>query len=214
MFGTNTTLSETAAKITAKHTLLSPSTLPFTNAVVQETLRIIPAAGTIRTGQPGFNLIDPNTGKTYPTYINGQPLSLMQGGFAIMRNEAMFPEPDVWDPWRFLPRSYTGPPGYTPNPQEKEEGEQNKRGRLEDMPKDAWRPFEKGPRHCIGLELAYLEMRTVLAVAARFFETTTMYRDSTSPLVMGERAYPVLTVTAKPAEGLPVKVTIVDETKV
>ncbi len=39
-----------------------------------------------------------------------------------------------------------------------------------DVPPTAYRPFERGPRNCIGQELALLEFRVVLALTARRFD--------------------------------------------
>ncbi|KAK7987043.1 hypothetical protein PG988_002031 [Apiospora saccharicola] len=38
------------------------------------------------------------------------------------------------------------------------------------VPAGAWRPFERGPRNCIGQELANLEARVILALTARHFD--------------------------------------------
>jgi len=38
------------------------------------------------------------------------------------------------------------------------------------IPPSAWRPFERGPRSCLGQDLAILEARVVLALVARHFE--------------------------------------------
>jgi hypothetical protein len=45
----------------------------------------------------------------------------------------------------------------------------------QEIPKDAWRPFEKGPRSCIGQELALLEMKIILALTVRDFEVRAAY---------------------------------------
>lgn len=37
----------------------------------------------------------------------------------------------------------------------------------QEIPKDSWRPFERGPRACIGQELALLEMKIILAMTLR-----------------------------------------------
>lgn len=38
------------------------------------------------------------------------------------------------------------------------------------MPAGAWRPFERGPRSCIGLELANIEAKVILALVARRYD--------------------------------------------
>jgi len=96
---------------------------------------------------------------------------------------------------------------------------------------NAWRPFEKGPRGCIGQELALIEIKIVVALTIRTFEFEVQYdkegwRDKLvafdgKPEVpgffedwlkpdqgivdnyMGDRAYQVLLGTAKPKEGMP-----------
>lgn len=91
------------------------------------------------------------------------------------------------------------------------------------IPEDGWRPFEKGPRNCIGQELALIEARIILALVARSFDFHAAY-DCLDDLkgdgsayvdesfrrgkqdLDGEEAYPVLIGTAKPREGMPMKV--------
>lgn len=40
----------------------------------------------------------------------------------------------------------------------------------EPIPPSAWRPFERGPRNCIGQEMAFLEARVVVALTARRYD--------------------------------------------
>jgi len=47
------------------------------------------------------------------------------------------------------------------------EGKAGGEGRV---PASAWRPFERGPRNCIGQELANLEARVILASVARRYD--------------------------------------------
>lgn len=93
------------------------------------------------------------------------------------------------------------------------------------LPPHAWRPFEKGPRNCIGQDLALLETKIILALTIRTFDTVTAYdrlgeiaNDGTSWSTLdssfreakqdddGEEAYQVLIATAKPREGMPMRV--------
>lgn len=89
---------------------------------------------------------------------------------------------------------------------------------------NAYRPFEKGPRNCIGQELALIEMRIVLAltireyaIAAAFDELGVLDGDgsiwasfgaskSGPQECYGERMYQVLMAAAKPAEGMPARI--------
>lgn len=90
---------------------------------------------------------------------------------------------------------------------------------------NAYRPFEKGPRNCIGQELALLELRIVLALTIREFDITAAYDEvdklngdgsiydrygtarSGPQECYGERMYQVLMAGAKPSEGMPARVT-------
>jgi len=92
------------------------------------------------------------------------------------------------------------------------------------IPPHAWRPFERGPRNCIGQELALVEIRVVLAMTLREFDVRAAY-DGLDELrgdgsiwtdasyrmgpqeVFGERMYQVLFGAAKPSEGMPARVT-------
>lgn len=96
---------------------------------------------------------------------------------------------------------------------------------------NAWRPFEKGPRNCIGQELALIESKIAIALTMRAFEFEAQYdnegwKDKVvgfdgKPEVlgvfeeglkpdqgkvdkfMGDKAYQVLLGTGKPKEGMP-----------
>ncbi|EDN07453.1 predicted protein [Histoplasma mississippiense (nom. inval.)] len=83
------------------------------------------------------------------------------------------------------------------------------------IPKDAWRPFERGARGCIGQELAMMEMRMVLLVVLRSFEfealginphsnQTASY--TTLDMVYGDLIYQKQSLTARPIGGQDMKV--------
>ncbi|KAH0563425.1 hypothetical protein GP486_002000 [Trichoglossum hirsutum] len=104
---------------------------------------------------------------------------------SISRRADIYPDPDVFQPQRFI----SGDPV-----------------------KDAWRPFERGPRNCIGQELAILEMKITMVLAARKFDVVPAYnemdrlvkRGKGPNTVYGERAYQMLIASAKPRDGMPV----------
>ena len=65
--------------------------------------------------------------------------------------------------------------------------------------KGAWRPFEWGPRNCIGQELALLELKLVMVMTLREFNITASYdawdhvQGKNEPRTVNkERAYQVL----------------------
>lgn len=90
---------------------------------------------------------------------------------------------------------------------------------------NAWRAFGKGPRICIGQDLALLETKIILALTLRKFAFQAAYdrledvKDDGSVFArnasygkgrqeaFGEEACQVLIATAKPREGMPMVIT-------
>lgn len=158
--------------------------LPYTTAVIKESTRLFPAASTTRSGVPGFYITDSN-GLQYPT--EGCLLYLISQ--AVQRDPAYWPQPDT-----FLPERWLTSPGDALYPV-----------------KGAWRPFEHGPRSCIGLELAMMEMKLVMVLTLREFNISVCYdevdRHTSSKgrrEVDGERAYQVQ--LGQPSGNLPCRV--------
>jgi len=81
-------------------------------------------------------------------------------------------------------------------------------------PKNAWRPFEKGPWNCVGQELALTEIKLILALSGRdshiFDAYAEFYRtkgNSGNMRVNGQRAYIVrIGESGHPAGGYSCKV--------
>lgn len=176
--------------------------LHYTLAVVKETLRLWPAASTTRKGDPTFPSIhDPKTGEAFPTLGKGFDMIVWIPHYALHHSKRIWGEnADGFEPERFLPENEAK------------------------LPPNAWRPFEKGPRNCIGQELALLEARLVLALTVRSFEFSSAF-DALDELkgdgsayaqdegwrtgrqdLDGEEAYPILLGSAKPREGMPMRV--------
>lgn len=140
---------------------------------------------------------DPRTGESYPT--DGKLVWVVH--FALHRNPAVWGEnANKFDPSRFLAQNESK------------------------LPENGWRPFEKGQRNCIGQELALLEARIILALTVRSFDfqpafgcldelkndgsyyaNDESWRKGKQDLD-GEEAYPILCGSAKPREGMPMKV--------
>ena len=144
-----TTLSD--ADASAESTL--SARLPYTTAFVKETLRLHPPAASSRD-MP-----------TSPPYIISIPISYPDGSvgtirqdvsgltvstshYLLHRNPAVWgPDARVFRPDRWLDEKY-----------------------MSQIRSGSWRPFEHGPRNCIGQELAMMELKIVLIAIARGFE--------------------------------------------
>ncbi|MCJ1355836.1 MAG: hypothetical protein MMC33_005828, partial [Icmadophila ericetorum] len=156
-----------AARITADPYSLNK--LPYTTAVIKESLRLYPAASSTRSGEPGFCITGPD-GRKYPT----EDCLLWMISHGLHRDPAYWPEPDSFIPERWLVES-AGDALYPV--------------------KGAWRPFEHGPRACIGVELSMIELKIVVVLVARGFELEAVYTDVDAGkrggvrTVVGERAY-------------------------
>jgi cytochrome P450 len=80
-----------------------------------------------------------------------------------------------------------------------------------EVPTNAFRAFEKGPRSCIGKELALLEMRIMAVLLLRRFDFSLAYEeldrrlDRKTPVTHDlPRCYTVLIGTGTPCDGMPV----------
>jgi cytochrome P450 len=120
-------------------------------AIVKETLRLHPPAGTGRfvPQGTGFNVTLPD-GQTL--CLDGMILHNCET--IIQRDENVYgPSKDAFVPERWLENINSKEPSDDAG----------------SIPASAWRPFERGPRNCIGQELANIEARVVLACTMRRF---------------------------------------------
>ena len=174
-----------AAALSARPHLLHQ--LRFTKAVIKETTRLYPAATAIRQGREDVDLVAVD-GTHYPTA--GCYIWILHA--AMQRAAHLWPQPDV-----FLPDRWLVEPHHVLYP-----------------PKGAWRPFEWGPRNCIGQDLAMVEITVALVILVREFdfrdayqEWDTRYPKKCGPRTYrGERAYQVEAGSAAPADGYPCRV--------
>lgn len=121
------------------------------------------------------------------------------------RSADNFVDPDAFIPERFLSKSS---PYFDPNVP----------ANIHDFPDGAFRPFERGPRQCIGQEMALIEARVVLLMSFRRFEFRSALdelakvvddgsnwgrdRGGTGLKVLGDEVYQMLKATAKPRQGM------------
>jgi cytochrome P450 len=175
-------LAMTPAKIKLNPILLNQ--LPYTSAVIKETLRLFTPAGTVRAGSPDFFLRHPETGERYPT--NG--MMIFGCSAAVHRHEAYWPDPE-----KCIPERWLVPEDDPHHPQ-----------------KNAYRPFELGPRNCIGQEIAQLELWAIMVMTVREFDIESQF-PADGPRLFGEVAYQTYKVgkiIAQPRNDMPVKVTL------
>lgn len=117
------------------------NSMPYALACIKETLRLYTPAATARSGSPDFFLVDPVTGAQYPT----DGFAICDGSPACHYRDDVWPRPREFIPERWLVKE--GDPLFPV--------------------KDAWRPFQQGPRNCIGQELALLELKLVICLVVR-----------------------------------------------
>jgi cytochrome P450 len=179
-----TDLSTTSAQLIAEPQKIN--LLPYTTAVLKEVMRLLPIASAVRSGQPGVFLTDPK-GRQYPT----------EGIIILVLHNAIQRNPKYWkDAEEFIPERWLVGP---------EDPLYPVRG--------AWRPFEFGPRNCIGQTLVMLDVKTTLVMTLREFDIRGAYDewDTLHPRkglksVWGERAYQVFAGSAHPSDGFPARV--------
>ncbi|PWY79688.1 cytochrome P450 [Aspergillus heteromorphus CBS 117.55] len=196
-------LTKVPAMIRANPALINK--LAYTTAVIREALRLYPASGSLRMAPENITF--------HPTRTN--PVTIPKGNLiwvgihTIHHDAEYFPCPDEFHPERFLNAGVvTLPDGRT------EATPAGWNGHV--PPQDAYRPFEKGPRQCIGSEMAMIEIRVVLAMTMRLFTFETAFEewrdahpeetDKRHTSAFGDEAYQVYSSTAKPKSGMPMRV--------
>ena len=164
--------------------------LPYTMAVIKETLRLHPPSSSMRVGRPGVDIIDED-GRHYPT----------EGCNVFTLNPAIHRNPKYWkEPEKFIPDRWLV-------------GSQDDLHPVE----GAWRPFQLGPRSCIGQSLALMELRVALVMTISEFDVRPAYDewDELHPTtrireIDGNRVYPTEKGGggAHPADGYPCRVSL------
>lgn len=170
------------------------SKLPYTTAVIKEILRVYPSSGTGRLVPEGSDV--------YIQLPDGRSLCIdgvlmYNCETLIHRDETVYGESKD----DFLPERWLGDSG------------------ADRIPSSAWRPFERGPRSCIGQGLATIEAQVILACAVRQYEFVKIglgevARDNAGEPILGpqgqyevkSKLFNTMQVTAKPVDGMIMKV--------
>jgi cytochrome P450 len=133
--------------------------LTYTSACIKEALRLWPPASSARMSVPekGCKVrLDDGS----EVCIDGTVLYLNH--FLIQRDPKVYGDSaDEFVPERWLGNTSTA--AADTEEQGVDTGDQN-------IPVSAWRPFERGPRNCIGQELANLEARVIITCALRKYD--------------------------------------------
>ena len=176
-------VSQTASIIQEKPHILNQ--LPYTLAIIKETLRLYPADSSPRSGSKDFVLRE--NGRLFPT----EGCSVWTIAYAIQRDPLYWPDRDA-----FIPKRWLVPADDPLHPV-----------------KGAWRPFEFGPRSCIGQELAMLELKLSLVMTIRNFDFEPRFEEWEQKngvkgprMVNGEAGYQTLDGTPRPRNGFPCRV--------
>ncbi|KAK8073003.1 cytochrome P450 [Apiospora saccharicola] len=161
-------------------------------AVIKETLRLHPPGGTARAIPPGSGLT--------VRMPDGQQQCL--DGLLVYNCHSLI---------------HTDPKTYGPNAGDFVPERWLSTDASKSVPAGAWRPFERGPRNCIGQELANLEARVILALTARHFDfckvgmgevvkdengQPRLDANKQGQYQVGEELYMIRQITSKPADGM------------
>jgi cytochrome P450 len=186
VFGTNSPFSAISvlSEPGTAETILGTK-LPYTTAFVKETLRLHPPAATAR--------MVPEASATTPALeieINGKMtrvdgLRIYPCQYLIHRNPKIWGEDALeFKPERWLDEEY-----------------------MANLPPGSWRPFERGPRNCIGQELAMLEGKVALACVARGFDFEKVgYTGREVGGVLEREVWNTHAVTSVPNDGMIMRV--------
>ncbi|KAK3350580.1 cytochrome P450 [Neurospora tetraspora] len=181
----------------------------YTHAVIKEALRLHPPAGTARRAEvgSGFVVTEEKGGRGEGGEWNLDGMVLYNCATIIHRDPSVYGETkDEFWPERWLSES-------------ENKGE---------IPAGAWRPFERGPRDCIGRDLAIIEAKVVVALVHRRYEFVKVglgekvlvpqdgpdreerpVVDRTGCCMVKEKLYTRRQVTARAADGMRMKVRLV-----
>ncbi|KAI1451668.1 cytochrome P450 52A11 [Annulohypoxylon moriforme] len=192
LFGTDSNPSTVRNKLLSDGGKDLLNNMRYTNAVIKETLRLWPPAGTARTTEPGAGLSVHTPSGEY--LLEG--VSIYNCAMMIQRDPEVYGDTaNYFVPERWLNET------------------------AERIPAAAWRAFERGPRNCMRQELANLEARIVVALVTRRYDfskvgTGEVSLDEAGKPIMDSKGYfkvasDMYPVTPKPIDGMMMRVKII-----
>ena len=163
--------------------------LPYTTAIIKESLRLFPPGGCSRAGSPDVDLTD-DRGNRCPTKDTEA---------VVIVHPELHRAPAYWiHPDDFIPERWLSDCSIELQP-----------------PKGAYRAFEIGPRNCVAQGFVMTELRVILACIIRQFDFAPAYDewDRLHPskglrTYRGERAYQIEEGAAHPVNHYPCRVSI------
>ncbi|KAL5121899.1 hypothetical protein ACEQ8H_000114 [Pleosporales sp. CAS-2024a] len=155
--------------------------LVYTSACIKEALRLWPPAATARMSHNGLQ-IRTSTGE--PVCLDECVIYLCL--HLIQRDRKVYGETaDDFIPERWVDDIDTS------SATDEAEASANRAGKI---PISAWRPFERGPRNCIGQELANIEVRVILACTLRRYD---FFKVGTGEVETDEKGRPIVDAKGK-----------------
>jgi cytochrome P450 len=130
--------------------------LKYTSACIKEALRLWPPAASARMSHNGFKL---RTSEGEDVAVDNCVIYLCH--HIIQRDPKVYGETAN----DFVPERWVGDSDTSASTED--DGPSTGESKI---PISAWRPFERGPRNCIGQELANMEARVILACVMRRYD--------------------------------------------
>jgi cytochrome P450 len=131
--------------------------LVYTSACIKETLRLWPPGASVRMSHNGFTIRTP-AGED----VCVDECVIYLNHHIIQRDRTVYGETAE----DFVPERWVG----DSDPSSASSDEDSHSKGASQIPIGAWRAFERGPRNCIGQELANLEARVILACVMRRYD--------------------------------------------
>lgn len=163
IFGSGQTPEKVQGMLLSGHGEALLSRMSYTSAVIKEILRLYPPSGTGRYSEPGsgfgVKLADGSE-----LCLDGMVIYNCET--IIQRDEAVYGESRD----SFMPERWLGSADTSIQMNDIPSSGSGSKGVNSQIPSSAWRPFERGPRNCIGQQLANLEARVILASVVRQYD--------------------------------------------